>query len=86
MKELSVEEKKAFIEKHVGKEIFFKNYYKYKFYYEFVDESGLKYLLACGDVTKDIYRDCWHSVEKIGQYLGWGDEFVSDIYVDEVKK
>lgn len=45
------------------------------------------YKLACGDVDGNIYRDYWPNVEKIGKYLGWGNEFVSDIYVvDEVVK
>ena len=59
MKTLPEEEKKLFIEKHFGKEMFFKEYYKYKFYYEFVDENGKLYTLACGDVDCDIeqYRN-----------------------------
>ena len=80
MKTLSEEEKKLFIEKHFGKEMFFKEYYKYKFYYEFVDENGKLYTLACGDVDCDIYRDHWCSVEKIGA-SNWLNCFVHDIYI-----
>ena len=80
MKTLPEEEKKLFIEKHFGKEMFFKEYYKYKFYYEFVDESGKLYTLACGDVDCDIYRNHWCSVEKIGAD-NWLNCFVHDIYI-----
>ena len=80
MKTLPEEEKKLFIEKHFGKEMFFKEYYKYKFYYEFVDENGKLYTLACGDVDCDIYRNHWCSVEKIGAG-NWLNCFVHDIYI-----
>lgn len=80
MTALSGAEKREFVSKHVWKEMKFTHYYKYKFYYEFVDENGKLYTLACGDVEGDIYRNHWASVEKIGGG-NWLNCFVHDIYI-----
>lgn len=80
MTALSGAEKREFVSKHSGKDMKFSHYYKYKFYYEFVDESGKLYTLVCGDVDCDIYIAHWASVEKIGDG-GWLNCFVHDIYI-----
>lgn len=80
MTALSGAEKREFVSNHFGKAMKFSHYYKHKFYYEFVDESGMLYALACGDVDGDIYRDHWGSVETIGDD-NWLNCFVSDIYI-----
>lgn len=85
MIKLSYIEKLEFINKHSGKEIRFLYYHKDWFYYEFTDESGVKYKVACVNDDGNAYRDHWSSVEKIGEndLLSC---FIHYICVDEVNK